>query len=49
MVTHDSHVSERFGRIVYIEDGRIKELGSHEELMRLGGEYAQLVHTQELK
>ena len=25
MVTHDGHVAERFGRTVYIEDGRIKE------------------------
>ena len=39
--------STRFcDRILLIEDGRIAEEGSHEELMRLGGRYAALYETQ---
>lgn len=32
--------------IVYLENGRIREMGSHEELMRTGGAYANLFETQ---
>lgn len=39
--------STRFcDRIVYLEDGRIMECGSHDELMRLGGKYAHLFELQ---
>lgn len=47
-----SHVS-RFGHltkyadlILYMKDGRIEEEGSHEELLKLGGGYAQLYNVQ---
>lgn len=36
-------------RIVLIEDGGIKEAGTHEELMKLKGGYAKLYEAQELK
>lgn len=33
-------------KIVYIKDGRIEEVGSHEELCDLKGEYWKLVRNQ---
>ncbi len=33
-------------RIYLIEDGSVAESGSHEELMRLGGKYAQMFRHQ---
>ncbi|MBQ9960379.1 MAG: ABC transporter ATP-binding protein [Firmicutes bacterium] len=35
-------------RIVLIEDGRIKEMGTHEELMELGCSYTELYNAQSL-
>ena len=35
-------------RIIVIEDGRITESGTHEELLSRGGEYATLYNTQKL-
>lgn len=46
------YISHRFAstrfcdRIVLLEDGVIKESGSHEELMRSGGRYAHMFHVQ---
>jgi ATP-binding cassette subfamily B protein len=45
-------ISHRFStvriadRIAVIEDGRVAELGSHDELLRLGGRYSQLFELQ---
>lgn len=45
-------ISHRFAstrfcdRIVLLDDGRIAELGTHEELMKLGGKYAQMYEVQ---
>ena len=39
--------STRFcDRILYMENGEIIEMGSHEELIRLGGKYAELFELQ---
>lgn len=33
-------------RVAYIKDGKILEIGSHEELMELGGEYNKIFNIQ---
>ena len=39
--------STRFcDRIIYLEDGEIKEIGSHDELMQKGGKYAYMFGLQ---
>ena len=45
-VSHRLSSATSAGKIVVISDGRIIEMGTHQELMKLGGEYHRLFTTQ---
>lgn len=46
IIAHDLMLAARADRILYIEHGRIAESGSHHELLRANGRYAQLFRLQ---
>lgn len=45
IIAHRLSTVRRASQILYIDDGRIAERGSHEELVRMGGRYAELVRA----
>jgi len=46
IISHRLSTTKMADRIIYIEDGRIEEDGSHEELMAIGGKYAKMFEGQ---
>jgi ATP-binding cassette subfamily B protein len=38
--------AERSDRVGVVDDGRVQELGTHAELLALGGRYAELFELQ---
>jgi ATP-binding cassette subfamily B protein len=46
VISHRFSTVRRADRIAVLADGRITELGSHDELLAVGGEYARMFHLQ---
>ena len=46
LITHELRLTARADLILYIEDGRVLEQGTHAELLRRGGRYAALYRLQ---
>jgi ATP-binding cassette subfamily B protein len=44
-ITHDLSLASRADAILFIDDGRIVERGSHGELMRADGRYARMYRS----
>ena len=45
LIAHRLSTAMRADRIVVVDDGRIVEVGSHDELVALGGRYAEMYAT----
>ncbi|GAB1540066.1 ABC transporter ATP-binding protein [Scytonema sp. NUACC21] len=48
LISHNLRAVERADMILYVEDGRILESGTHHELMNLGNRYATLYQLQNI-
>jgi ATP-binding cassette, subfamily B, bacterial len=46
IITHDLELGSRADLILYLQDGRVLERGSHVQLLRAGGQYARLYRLQ---
>ena len=46
IISHRLSTTKMADRIIYIEDGRIQEDGSHEDLMAIGGKYTEMFERQ---
>lgn len=46
LVTHDLRQAETADLILFFEEGQIKEIGTHENLVELNGRYASLYNSQ---
>jgi len=49
IITHRIFSLLDFDKIIFLEDGKISEEGSHEELIKLRGNYYELYEKQQLE
>jgi ATP-binding cassette subfamily B protein len=47
LITHDPQLAANADRIVYLQDSRIVEFGTHDELVAAGGRYAAMLRLQD--
>lgn len=48
LISNNMSVVEKASHIVVLNDGMVKEEGSHDELLKKGGLYAELVRKQNM-
>ncbi len=46
IITHDLHLAIAADYVVYLDEGRIRERGTHSQLVQAGGQYAKLFQVQ---
>jgi ATP-binding cassette subfamily B protein len=46
LITHDLRLAARADLILYLDDGRLRERGTHGELLHADGRYAALYRVQ---
>jgi len=46
LISHRFSTVRMADRILVLDKGQLLEIGSHEELLELGGRYAELFHLQ---
>src|SRR5438132_3021892 len=46
LITHDLQLAARANLILHLEAGRVREWGTHAQLLQAGGQYALLYHLQ---
>lgn len=49
IITHRIYSSLNFDQILVLDEGHISEMGTHEELLRLGGYYSEMYERQQLE
>jgi ATP-binding cassette subfamily B protein len=49
MITHRLNILADFDRIIVLDDGKIVEEGTHQDLIRSGGYYSEIFEQQQVQ